>query len=118
MQDQVTNGAKTQFEQLLKDSRIYDKVDRDRAEVLEGLIRTPGWRVFVELVNEIIEHRGAELLAPAGSIDGVLVGEHLKGSMSGLIMARDLPSVIIAQMEAMKSPAQYDASEDEDDDDC
>ena len=112
---QVLDTPNKQFEDLLKASRVYDKIDRDRAAVLEGLVRTPGWRIFVELVNEIIEHRGAELLLPAGSIDGVLSGEHLKGSMSGLIMARDLPSVIIAQMEAMKSTAQYDASEDEDD---
>lgn len=116
MPGQDING-KQQFEKLLEDSRIYDKVDRDRASIFEGLVRSPGWILFVELVNEIIEHRGAELLAPSGSIDGVLAGEHLKGSMSGLIMARDMPSVIIAHMEAMKSPAQYDASEDENDDD-
>jgi hypothetical protein len=110
-------NGKAHFDKLLEDSRIYDKVDRDRAEIFERMVRTPAWLLFVELVNDIIETRGAELLSPAGSIDGVLAGEHLKGSMSGLIMARDLPSVIIAHMEAMKSPAQYDASEDEDEDD-
>ena len=113
MQDQGILDIGKQWEQLLKDSRTYERVDRERKEVFEGLILHPGWKLYVELLSNIIESTGADLLAPSGSIEGVLIAEHLKGSMSGLIRARDLPSVMIAHMEAVNPSANL---EDESDD--
>jgi hypothetical protein len=87
-----------QIEDLLKTGRFADKIDKERAEAFETLIRTPGWALYIDLISTFIQARADEVLAPAGSVEGAIRLEYIKGAMSGLIMARDLPSTIIAAM--------------------
>lgn len=96
---------------LLKDSRTYEQVDRERVEVFQSLIVHPGWKAYHDLLMQMIEDRGAEVLAPAGSIDGAMKLEYIKGAMSGLILARDLPHVSIASMKSVPATDKGDLDE-------
>jgi hypothetical protein len=87
-------------EQILRESRVAEKIDAERAQLFEVWMRGEGWKVYQSLLATIIEERGMALLSPSGSIDGVLVAEYNKGAMCGLILARDLPSIIVAHMKA------------------
>jgi hypothetical protein len=100
------------IEEILKQSKLLDRTDKDRATSMEGLLAHPAWKVYVELLQTLIEARGMEILVPAGSVDGAFAQEHVKGAMCGLILARDMPSVIVSQM---KQPAtgDSDASEEQ-----
>jgi hypothetical protein len=50
-------------------------------------------------------------MGPAGSVDGAIALEWVKGAMSGLIMARDIPSVTIAAM-STTGPAPEDGEDE------
>jgi hypothetical protein len=43
-----------------------------------------------------------EILRPSASVDAMIGLEYVKGAMSGLILARDLPSVTIAAMDQLR----------------
>lgn len=82
-------------EELLKSSREANTQDRKRKDAFEGMVKTPGWKLYQELLNTMVEQRGMVILSPAGSADAAVALEFVKGSMNGLILARDLPSLII-----------------------
>jgi hypothetical protein len=84
--------------ELLKNARAADKIDRERGELMQALVQTPAWRAYNELLGFRIQNFADSVLAPSGSINGMVAQEYLKGAMSGLIIARDLPTIIIAAM--------------------
>ena len=84
--------------ELLKNARAADKIDRERGELMQVLIQTPAWKAFSELLGFRIQNFADSVLGPSGSINGMVAQEYLKGAMSGLIIARDLPTIIIAAM--------------------
>lgn len=90
---------KKQIEELRKVGREADKLDKQRAELFEGLTKHPGWDVYQDLLNSRIQTYADAVMAPAGTVDGAVALEWVKGAMSGLIMARDLPSVTINAMQ-------------------
>lgn len=90
-------------EELQRDSRVADRIDKERAELFAVMVKTPAWASYLEVLNSMIEQRGAEILSPANSVDGAIALEHVKGTMYGLILARDLPSITISQMAANSS---------------
>jgi len=92
--------SKRQHEELLKTSREAMAQDRKRRDAFEGLLKHPGWKEFQELLNLMIGERSAELLSPAGSVDKMIALEFVKGTMNGLILARDLPKIIIDNVPA------------------
>lgn len=91
------------LEELQKASRDARRIDRERADLFTVLIRHPAWEVYVELLEAQIQARADAILAPSGSVDGAIVLEYIKGAMSGLILARDMPSTIIADMKSATS---------------
>lgn len=92
------------LEDYLAKSKTFDKLDKERVELFEALVATKAWVAYSSLLNSIIEQKGSEVLSPAGSLDGAIALEHVKGAMCGLVLARDLPHVTIAHMKALKSP--------------
>lgn len=98
---------KQKLEELARESRAAEKIDRERAELFAVLVKSKGWELYVELLNGLMQSRADALMLPATSIESILGQEHIKGALSGLLMARDLPSVI---MGAIAVPA---TSEDE-----
>lgn len=91
------------LDELQKVSREARKIDRERADLFTVLLRHPAWLAYVELLDSQIQARADIVLAPSGSVDGAIVQEYVKGAMSGLILARDLPSTIIADMKSATS---------------
>lgn len=95
-------------EQLLKDMRAADKTDKDRKELFEGMVKSKAWQVYVELLNNKLQGMSDDLLRPAGSVDGMVAQEYVKGAMSGLVLARDIPIVTIAAMAQISGQASED----------
>jgi hypothetical protein len=82
------------------------------------MIATEGWRIYVELLELKLQSFSDELLLPAGSVDRMVGLEYVKGAMSGLVIARDLPSVTIAAMAQLRQEKlQNNLDKDDDDDD-
>ena len=99
-----------QAEELMKQQRAADKEDRERGEAFKSLVKHPGWAMFTGLINSRIQASAELLMEPVEKLipEGTNT-EYLKGTMRGLIMARDLPSATIAGMEQLTSdPAQGD----------
>jgi hypothetical protein len=103
------------IEELLKEARRASKIDRERIEFFESMIRTPAWLAYMELLEAKIQMLADEILGPARSVDGMVALEYLKGTMSGLVIARDIPSVTIAAKDQIRQqPVELDAEWDND----
>lgn len=99
-----------QVEELLKNARAANKVDKDRKELFEGMIKSKAWQAYVELLNMKLQMLSDDLLSPAGSIDRLISQEYIKGAMSGVVIARDIPAVTIAAMAEITSASEDDRS--------
>ena len=102
-----------QVARLLREAKRADRIDRERAEMFTSMVNSPAWREYVALLEFKIQGFADVILAPGGSVDALVGLEYVKGTMSGLILARDLPSVTIAAMEQLRA----ERSEDDEDDD-
>lgn len=96
----MDQSFKETLEELQKQGRAADKADKERAELFRALTKHPGWASYQELLNSRIQLFADRVMAPSGSVDGAIALEWVKGAMSGVILARDLPSVTIAAIEA------------------
>lgn len=104
--------------ELHKQAREADATDRHRAQVFKSLVATPGWAEYVKLLDTRIQLFADTMMMPAGSVDGMIALEHVKGTMRGLILARDLPSVIIQAMDQyLRDQRAAGPREDDGDDD-
>lgn len=93
------------MESLLKEGRRADVEDKEFAEAMQGLMKAPGWPLYEAKLTQMIEARGEQIMSPAGSVDGAIALEHVKGTMMGLLLARNLPAVTIAAMKNL-TPAK------------
>jgi hypothetical protein len=96
--------------ELLRHSREADRIDRDRADEFGRMVRSAAWKLFVELLDLRIQSCADVVTQPSGGVEGAWKLEYIKGAMYGLLLARDLPANIIANMKASLPP-----EEDEDD---
>jgi hypothetical protein len=103
----------TQVEELLRNARAADRIDRERAEMFVSMVKSPAWREYISLLEAKIQGFADVILAPSQSIDALLGLEYIKGAMSGLILARDLPSVTIAAMEQLRQERREDDQDDD-----
>lgn len=98
-------------ESSLKEAREANRIDRERVELFEVMVKTPGWKAYRELLEKHIESQGSILLNPAGSVDGAILQEYEKGTMRGLILARDLPALTIQRLRSLTSDPDTENSE-------
>ena len=105
--------SKQLIEDLLKNAREAQKVDSERLELFEKMVTTPGWGAYVTLLNAKIQLFADQLMNPCGGVDECVAQEYVKGAMSGLIMARDIPDAIISAKDQIRS---ISPEEDEHDD--
>lgn len=96
----MDQSFKATLDELRKEGRSADQVDKERMDLFRALMKHPGWAVYLELVEARIQVYADKVMSPSGSVDGAIALEWVKGAMSGLILARDLPSVTIAAIEA------------------
>lgn len=85
---------------LLKEGKKADKLDKERVELFMLLLKHPAWPLYVTLLDSKIQAFADAVMSPASSVDGAVALEYVKGAMSGLIIARDLPSITVAAMKA------------------
>jgi hypothetical protein len=104
------------IQEMLKNARAADRVDRERAEMFGAMIKSPAWQEYISLLEMHLQARADEILRPSGSVDAMIGLEYVKGAMSGLILARDLPSVTIAAMDQLRRDRMPLASEEENED--
>ena len=104
-------------EELLKLAREADKKDRERMELFEIMVKTDAWKAYIEILNSKLQAESENLLEPAKGLDGCIGSEYIKGTMRGLILARDLPAAIIAAKPQLR-PVRGDDEEVEFDDDA
>lgn len=97
------------LQELLSESRKAKKEDKEMAEALSAMMKTRGWAFYMQLLGAHIQSFSDVMLQPAGSLDGLVSGEYIKGAMYGLVLARDRPSVIV---ESMKQVLASDQDED------
>lgn len=92
-----------------------DKIDKRRAELFASMVKTEGWQEYIKLLEAKIQIFSDGLLPPAGSIDGMVKCEWIKGAMGGLIMARDVASATMAAAEELRRQdlTQAEGYEDE-----
>ena len=97
--------------ELQKQAREADRIDKNRAELFEAMLRTEAWKAYIELLDAKIQALADQVMRPAMNMDELIALEAVKGPMRGLLMARDLPSTIIA---AMKTANSASATEEND----
>jgi hypothetical protein len=99
------------IDELIKQGRAADRVDAGRALLFRKLVSSPEWQAYSELLSSRIQGYSDVLLAPAGSVDGAVALEFIKGAMHGMLLAQGLPGVIV---EAMKDSASNSGDSDGD----
>ena len=111
--DQDSN-LDNRVQELLRDARGADKIDRERAEMFIAMLKTPAWQEYVSLLEAALQSKADLILAPGNSVDGLIALEYVKGAMSGLVLARDLPSVTISAMDQLRRDRAEPEEETED----
>lgn len=91
--------------------RKYNTQDRQRARDLKDLVRTPGWAAYMKLLDGYIDDRMKDVLAPTPS-NGALTSEYVKGTVNGLITARNVVPTIVADYEAFSQSGEDTEEED------
>lgn len=99
--------SQTQRE-LLEEARKALRADREKADVLDGLVKHPGWPVFAQLINDLAQSKGSDFFRAIGPNEA-LSQEFNKGTINGLLMTLTLPHLIIQHMTSVKQPDDGDA---------
>lgn len=81
-----------------KQSREADKQDRELLEACQALERNPAWQFLSERIRAMASNKASSLLEPISGMDGVPKQEYDKGTIKGMLLVADLPSVTIALM--------------------
>ena len=87
---------------LQRFAREAEKEDKEYREACEALSKFPPWLVYRNALNRRIETLGMSVLSPLDSVLGVTKAEYDKGTMYGLILARDLVEVSVQEMNAAR----------------
>jgi hypothetical protein len=102
-----------QLDELLRNARAATKVDRERVELFEVMVRTQAWQEYTALLNGKLQMLADQVLAPSNSVDGCIASEYVKGTMSGLVMARDIPAAIIAAKDQLRASEPVESDDDD-----
>lgn len=89
-------------EELNKIAKAANKEDRERAALFAVLVNSPGWKAYVLMLERKMQEKADRILQPSRNIDGCVELEYEKGALSGLVIARDLPSVTIAAAKELR----------------
>jgi hypothetical protein len=99
-----------EIQELIKSSRLADRQDKDLAELLAGMVRTPAWKAFVGLLESRIQVCSDIVVSPCVGVDAAFGQEYVKGTMCGLLLARGLPDAIV---DAIKQELGQGSGDDE-----
>lgn len=95
-----------------QDTRKYSKDELEelkRGRVFKEMIATDGWKLYVQLLNMKMNEFSQNFLNPpsAEEMPNIARDYHIKGTMFGLVWARDIvPTTIAATEQILAQPAQ------------
>lgn len=96
--------TKTTADELREQSRAADREDKELGELMQGLVKHPGWAAFTTLLNKNMQGAADTLMQSEQQlVAGGSNSEYVKGTMRGLMVARDLPYASIATMKSLSS---------------
>ena len=84
-------------EEIQRDQRADRRKIREDAEMFEVLVKSPGWKRYLELVEQVGQNFHVKLMTPLESSLEVVKMEHAKGALYGLNIAASLPGAKIAE---------------------
>lgn len=93
--DRLNSQPTKTLEEIAREQRREAARDAETVELFGILVKHPGFKRFQEVIDRMLKARGEFLLEPIPSLDAIPASEHQKGTMYGLALARDLPSVTI-----------------------
>lgn len=98
-------GAAKAASETVPEVEATEKLEIKRMRAFEAMTNTEGWKHYQALLNYEINTRAAAAFEPV-ELGAVLASEHKKGTIYGLIKARDIVAVSIAavkqELEARK----------------
>lgn len=83
-------------DEQLKAAKAAQKKDDELKEACQALRNYEPWKVYRAHLNRIVEQNASNLMQPLQSMDAVLLEQYIKGTMNGLILARDHVDVILS----------------------
>ena len=101
----MANGAPN----TISDNEARKNLSQDiaRARDMEAMMNTEGWKQYCLLLNGQIEQRTASLFTPT-PVGGRDAEQHNKGTVYGLLYARDLPVTIVKSMKDLRNHLSQD----------
>lgn len=101
--------------EAMREAQKINRADVERFRAFEVMMKTEGWGLYVELLNHHINARMENYLQPTAP-GGRDIEQHNKGTVFGLILARDLPSGTVTSMQeaiAASNAGNFPAEDDE-----
>lgn len=100
-------AEKTRIE---KEAEKAVREDNAFAKSLEELIATPQWKTYESFLQRKVAEVSSVLLSELEphAVNATHVQEYKKGTMYGLMYAVQLPSITIAAMKAISTPAEQE----------
>lgn len=83
-----------------------------QGKALEAMAATPGWRVFVEILQSQADTYGTKAVTQAQDLFGLVSGEYAKGVLYGLRLAMTLPALTVADKETLLAQVSTDPNEE------
>ena len=85
------------LKEVQREAAKVNAVDIKRYRAFEAMLKTEGWGFYVELLNYHVNERMKGYLQPTEP-GGRDKEQHNKGTVFGLLLARDIPSNTVASM--------------------
>jgi len=90
-----------QISDFIDASRARLSEDKELVELARALESSAVWKRYCEVLTEMANSLGGELLFPLQSLDATYIQEYTKGTIKGLLFATTMPSVLLEQAAAL-----------------
>jgi len=100
----------TTAEEIASDQRKQRQIVKEDAELMESLLRHPGWVRYRVLLEAVGQNFHSTLMAPLENVLLATKPEFAKGALTGLSLAATLPSAKIREAKELSSPADAEGN--------
>jgi len=92
-----------------------EKIDRERVRLWKDMVNTPGWKMYVDLLEARMAEFGTLILAPMENLLQAPKFEYQKGTLNGLQLAYDtVPALLRAHSQTAAESDADDTGENDD----
>ena len=81
---------------------------KNDAELLQGLVKHPGWPRYLALIEAVAQNYNDTLNQPLNNLWEVTKSEFAKGALKGLTLAATLPSIKIREANELTRNTEQD----------